>query len=96
METLLTKREARKLVGVSEKIFNALLIPYIEIGKRKRYRLSDIQAWINRQLKEPACPPRAKEKGRRITGTTSRSTVIGIEGALKLAASQRQSQSLQS
>ena len=90
---LFTKQEAMEMLGVGEKTFRGLGITYISIGKRKRYALSDLQAFITRSRQAPGCLSPAKGKGRRTTGTTSRSEVYDIEEARRLIASKLRKQS---
>lgn len=80
---LLTQEEARNIIGVGERNFLLLGIPYIQIGKRRKYRMEDIKEWLEKSVKgEKPCPLK-KEKGRRTSGTTSPSKVIGFAEALK-------------
>lgn len=85
-----------KLLGVGEKMFRALHISFVPVGKRKKYALADLETYINRNREQPACPSLAKEKGRRTTGTTSRLGVIGFEEARKRLILKQQKASLPS
>ncbi|MAR56666.1 MAG: hypothetical protein CMM93_05735 [Rickettsiales bacterium] len=95
-QLLYSKNEAMQMLGVGEKVFNALALSFVRIGKRKKYAIADLQACINK-LREPApCLGPGKEKDRPTTGTTSRSTVIGFEEAQRLIASRQLKASSQS
>lgn len=93
---LYSKHEAMALLGIGEKMFRSLDVPYVTIGRRKKYALSDLQLFIARNREDPACLGLAKGKARRTTGTTSRSAVIGFEEAVKLIASKQRKPSPQS
>lgn len=76
------KKEAMGMLGVKQKVFNRLKIPYTLIGKRKKYLLDDLKDFLTNNRHEGICQS-VKGKARRITGTASHSTVIGFAEALK-------------
>lgn len=87
---LYSKQEAMEMLGVGEKTFRALGITFILIGKRKRYALADLQAFIDSQRRAAACLSPENAKAHPTIGTTSRSKVIGIEEARRQATLLRQ------
>lgn len=82
MSIFIKRGEAIKLLGVSENTFTSLGIPYYEIGKRHKYKIDDIEHWLNGRKRGDKCPS-AKGRGRHTTGTTLRSGVLDFEAALK-------------
>jgi hypothetical protein len=74
MEKLLySPEEARHILGdIGEKAFRALGVPAKRVGKRKKYRLCDLQAFINNLPTEQPCQS-TKGRGRRSGNTTSQS-----------------------
>lgn len=79
----LSKKEAVKRIGVGEKVFNRLKIPYCWIGRRKMYVASDLEIWASSQPRygtNLACFPKKKV----IRRPRSSANVIDIEDALRL------------
>jgi hypothetical protein len=79
---LLTKEEVKRSLGIGDAAFGELGVPYVVLGKRRRYVMDDVMRAINDRKQEGACH---FERGRvrRTGGTTSRSAVTGFEEALK-------------
>jgi excisionase family DNA binding protein len=88
---LIRQYEACDLLGISrEKLIDEIdegRLRYVKVGKRRKFKPSDLEAYIERQARE--CDDRRallSDGGRiRSHGTkTSRSTVISFEEALRL------------
>jgi len=88
---LYSREQAIKELRIGEKAFNSLNIPYIPVGKRKKYRMEDIQNKLDQLKREATCPSKSA-KAPRTTHTTLRSMVIGFEEALRQTTSQLQKQ----
>ena len=54
VDRLLTQREAAQFLRVSERYLWTLRhkgeLPHLRIGNRIRYRLSDLEGWVHRQV----------------------------------------------
>lgn len=83
-----TPTEAAEMLGVGIKTFKTLGVAYVEIGKRKRYKLEDLKQFIIERTYRP-CQLR-KGRTRRITGTISPSEASGFEEAVKQTISKQQ------
>lgn len=81
---LLTKEEVKKLLGIGDATFSELGVDYIQLGRRRRYVIEDVYRAIN-ERKQPGACHLPKGRIRRSGGTTSPSTGIGFEEALKRA-----------
>lgn len=95
MEKLLyTFDEARDLLGVGEKAFRALGVPAKRVGKRKKYRLCDLEVFINNLPTERPCQS-SKGRVRRSGNTISPSKDKGFAEVRKHLIGQRHSHSRQ-
>lgn len=81
------------MLGIGERKFVSLPIPFIKVGKTKKYTLEDIESYIekNRQEQVSACQLK-RGKVRRSTGTISQFTEIGFAEALRQTTLQQQKQ----
>ncbi len=87
--------EARAFLGIGEKAFRVLGVPAKRVGKRKKYRLCDLEAFINNLPTEQSCQSK-NAKGRRSCGTTLRSEETDFEEVRKQAKQRQREQSKQS
>lgn len=87
--------EARAFLGIGEKAFRALGVPAKRVGKRKKYRLCDLEAFVNNLPTEQACRS-LKGKAHRSTNMTSPSEGIGFAEAVKQTMDQRRGRLKQS
>ena len=78
---LMTAEEAAAMLGIGKDIFirevKAKRIRFILIGKRKKYIMSDLAAYIDQQRNSTPCPSTSR-KAPRTTITTSNSKVFDI------------------
>lgn len=86
MEKLLvTAGEARKILGVGEKLFRALGLPYRVVSKQKKYLVDDLVLFAKSLERLDPChsSKEPKRTARMSGGTTSRSKEIGFAEARK-------------
>ena len=62
MEPLLDSQEAAKLLGIRPKVLERWArkgeLPALKIGKYWRYRMEDLEAWVNSRVKSASQPCR--------------------------------------
>ena len=76
---LLTTEDVAKVVGVTARGVRKLEIPFVRIGRLRRYDRRDVEAYIRESKKWPS----SKDQGPRTTIRSSKSEGIGFAAALK-------------
>lgn len=82
MSDMKSKSAMCRDLGWSPKFFDSIPLPSYPVGKRKRYRLCDVEPTLQR-IKQESKWESTKSRDHLIIGTTSQSGVIDFATALR-------------
>ena len=82
----MTRKEACEMLGIGDKTFSTLTIPFYKIGKRQKYKVDDIEEYLNKQREGAKCRS-AKGRVRLSIGMISRSEGLDFAEVVRQARS---------